>query len=112
VATSVAATSEVGRSSRVAGLALAGGGLLAIAVGAVFGGLAQSASDAQSRAAAAMQVYDPDRDAAGRTDQIVEGALVGVGAAALVAGVVLFVVGRRAATDTSNARLAFNRAAW
>jgi tetratricopeptide (TPR) repeat protein len=84
-----------GRGRRIAGLTIGALGIGVAAAGITFGVLAQRASDALSDTSAHGGAFDPGVYAAGRTYQIVEGVTLGVSAAALVTGAVLYALGRR-----------------
>jgi hypothetical protein len=84
-----------GRGKKIAGATItAVGGALLIG-GIVCGVLAQQASDDISAAARTHDFYNAQRYAAGRNDQIAEAALLAVGGAALVGGVVVLALGVR-----------------
>lgn len=85
------------RRRRILGLGIGGVGVAAVATGIAFGVLAQQAGDSLSRASDMAGVYDPARYDRGRSYQIAEGVLIGVGLAGVVAAVTLYVVGRRTA---------------
>ncbi len=87
-----------GRTLRWAGIGTGAVGVGALAVGIAFGALAQSASSSLTNTSHAGGFYDPGKYSTGHTDQIVEGVTLGIGAAAVATGVVLYVLGRRAAT--------------
>jgi tetratricopeptide (TPR) repeat protein len=98
-ATSTSATATgAGRGMRIAGMAAGGAGVVALGVGVVFGLKAQSLSNE----AAAWTTFDQKRYDEGKADDRNMLVLTGVGAAALVAGGVLYYLGHRAeqATDT------------
>jgi tetratricopeptide (TPR) repeat protein len=88
-----------GRTKKIAGLVTAGVGVAAVVVGATFGGLAQKNSDDLTKLAQNMQPFDSSKASAGKTDQILEGVFLGVGAAAVATGVVLYVLGHREAKE-------------
>lgn len=96
-----AATTETearpGRTKKIAGLVTAGVGVAAVVVGAAFGGLAAKASDDLTKLDQNMQTFDPSKQSSGKTDQLLEGVFLGVGGAAIVAGVVVYVLGHREA---------------
>ena len=75
---------SAGHAWRVAGLATASGGVVALGAGLLFGLAARSASQDVSRK------YDADRDSAGKRDAVLQWVGYGVGAAALGAGAWLF----------------------
>jgi tetratricopeptide (TPR) repeat protein len=83
------------RALRIAGPTLIAVGAAVAAGGIAFGVLRNQAADDLSRADASGQPYDASRDRALHTDQALEGALIAVGAAAAVTGVVLTALGYR-----------------
>jgi tetratricopeptide (TPR) repeat protein len=85
-----------GRTLKIAGLATGAVGVAGLAVGIAFGALAQSASSSLTNTSRNGGFYDPGKYSSGHTDQIVEGVTLGIGAAAVAGGVVLYVLGRRA----------------
>jgi tetratricopeptide (TPR) repeat protein len=87
--------SAPGRGKRVAGVVLAAAGVALAAAGIACGVLAQQASDDVTATARARGQYDAGRWSATPADQAAEAALFAVGGAALVAGVVVYAVGRR-----------------
>jgi hypothetical protein len=92
-----AADLHAGRSKKVAGLALAGVGVASLAVGIAFGVLAQNVSTDVTNASKSGQPWNPSKDSEGKTDQILEGVFVGIGAVAAVTGVVVAALGFREA---------------
>ena len=86
-----------GRTLRWAGIGTGAAGVGALVVGIAFGALAQSASSSLTSTSHNGGFYDPAKYSSGHTDQIVEGVTLGIGAAAVATGVVLYVLGRRAA---------------
>jgi len=84
-----------GRSKKIAGIAVAAVGLGGVAAGIALSVLAKQASDAVTAEAMAHQPFDPSKQSTGRTDAIVGPVLVGVGAAAVVAGGVVWFLGHR-----------------
>jgi tetratricopeptide (TPR) repeat protein len=90
------------RKKTLAGIAVGSAGVAVIVGGIVCGALAQQAGNDLSRINQQMGVFDPSKESAGRSEQIAEGVLLGVGGAAVVTGVVLLVLGRR---DSRAARL-------
>jgi tetratricopeptide (TPR) repeat protein len=98
---------QPGRPKRIAGFTLVAAGA-AIAIGGVVAGvLRNQAADDLTRLDQTRDTYDPARDRAYHTDAALEGALIGVGAAAAVVGAVLtglgYREGRRAPRVTWNA---------
>jgi len=85
------------RTEKIAGIAVAGVGVATLAVG--IGLSVKATQDANQLSALDRQggVFDSATDASGRTLGKVGPALIGVGAAAVVVGGVVFLIGRRAA---------------
>ena len=104
--TDAAPNPHAGRSKRIAGVVIAAAGLAIIGGGIVSGVLAKNASDKISTENANHLPYDESTYNAGKTDQIIEGVLLGVGGAALVTGGVLYFVGRHEAKQASVATVA------
>lgn len=102
----VVANPNAGRSKRIAGIVLAAAGLAVIGGGIATGVLAKQASDKISTENSNHQPYDEATYNAGKTDQILEGVLIGVGGAALVTGGVLYFVGRHEAKRAQVATVA------
>jgi hypothetical protein len=96
---SITATDQASRArtKKIAGLVTAGVGVAAIAVGAAFGALAAKAGDDLTKLDQSMGTFDPAKQSAGKTDQVLEAVFFGVGGAAIVAGVVVYVLGHREA---------------
>jgi tetratricopeptide (TPR) repeat protein len=90
----VVSDAHAGRGKRIAGVVIAVAGLGIIGGGIATGVLAKNASDKISADNRNHQPYDQATYNAGKTDQILEGVLLGVGGAALVTGGVLYFVGR------------------
>jgi tetratricopeptide (TPR) repeat protein len=90
----VVANPHAGRGKRIAGIVIAAAVLAIIGGGIATGVLAQNASDKISAENRNRQPYDEATYNAGKTDQILEGVLLGVGGAAVVTGGVLYFVGR------------------
>jgi tetratricopeptide (TPR) repeat protein len=84
-----------GKTKTIAGAALLAVGVAALATGIAFGVLAKNESDYITNLNNTMQAYSSSHYSAGQTDQIVEEAMIGIGAAAAVAGAVVLVLGRR-----------------
>ncbi|HEY2744147.1 MAG TPA: tetratricopeptide repeat protein [Polyangia bacterium] len=78
---------HVGRTKKITGLAVAAVGVAAIATGITFGVLAKNAGDDLSSLDMTMGRFDASTQQMGKTDQIVAAVMLGVGGAALVAGV-------------------------
>jgi tetratricopeptide (TPR) repeat protein len=81
-----------GRTMRIAGLVTGSAGVIALGVGVFFGVQARSLSND----AASWDTFDRKRDDKGKADQRNMVVFTGVGAAALVAGGVLYYLGHRA----------------
>jgi tetratricopeptide (TPR) repeat protein len=104
VAVAQAVPSDIaGRGKRVAGIVTAAGGLALVATGIAFGVLAKQAGDDLTRLDEERGVFDPAKEDAGRRDQLLAGVFIGVGAAAVVTGAVLYVLGARGGEPTSQA---------
>jgi tetratricopeptide (TPR) repeat protein len=88
---------SAGRTKKIAGLALAGAGIVLAAAGAALEGIAKSDSDALSAADRSGGVYDPSKQHEGETFNTVGAVLIGVGAAAAITGGVLAILGFREA---------------
>jgi tetratricopeptide (TPR) repeat protein len=88
----VRAHDDAGRSMRIAGLVTGGIGVAAVGIGVVFGARAHDLGNET----AGWDTYDRKRDEQGRDDQRNMIVFTGVGAAALVAGGVLYYLGHRA----------------
>lgn len=80
-----------------AGIGAAAGGLAVVVGGIVCGALAHSDANTLTSLAHHGGTFNPGKESAGKGLEAAEGALIGVGAAAVVAGVVLYVIGRRQA---------------
>ncbi len=89
-----APVAEGGHGTRLAGLALAGGGVAAIATGFVFGHLASADADQADKGHG---TWDPSVERAGKRDDVIAKVLWGVGGAAIVGGAVTYVVDGRGA---------------
>jgi hypothetical protein len=95
-----------GRTKKIAGLVVGAVGIAAIATGIAFGVLAKNESDALSALDQNKGTFDASHESAGHTDQILEGVMLGIGGAAVAAGVVVFALGHkesRAARSLSRA---------
>jgi tetratricopeptide (TPR) repeat protein len=88
---------RAGRTPRIAGLTTAAVGVALAIVGVAFAALARQSSDDLTALAHVRQPYDPSKYSAGQTDQTLAGVFLGLGTAALVGGVVAYVVGVRQA---------------
>jgi tetratricopeptide (TPR) repeat protein len=85
------APADTGHGKRLAGLAIAGGGAVLIANGFLFGHFAQAKADEVHSGSG---VWNPSVEQAGQRDDLIARVLWGVGSAAIVGGVVLYVLGR------------------
>jgi hypothetical protein len=92
-----------GRAKEIAGITVGAVGVAALAAGIAFGVLAHNTGDDVTAASKSGAKWSSSQDSTGETDQTAEGVLLGVGSAALVAGVVLYVLGHR---EASAARVA------
>jgi hypothetical protein len=86
---------QPGRGKELAGVGLAAGGLVLVGTGIALGVLAKRDGDQLTHLDQARGVFDPSTESAGRLDQVLEGVFIGVGAAAVATGVVLYVLGAR-----------------
>jgi hypothetical protein len=95
-----------GRTWRIAGIGTAGAGLVLIATGMYFGARASGHADDVAAACKAGCIWDDisDLDSRGRSAATLERVGYGVGAAAVVAGGVLYVLGWREASRAGEAR--------
>jgi tetratricopeptide (TPR) repeat protein len=82
---------DTGHSKRLAGLAIAGTGVVAVATGFYFGHLASADADQVHNGTG---VWDPGVESAGKRDDLIAKVLWGVGGAAIVGGTVMYVLGR------------------
>lgn len=93
-----------GRKRKIAGLAIGGTGALLAGVGVYFaidaGRAADEVSALYARGATWAEVEAVD--SRGRRSEVLGGAMLGVGAAALAAGVTLYVLGRRADREAAS----------
>lgn len=90
-------TETSGRGKQVAGIAMAGGGVLLVATGLYFGNKASSLGDEVTEACADdcdWAVYGP-KDADGRSAETKQYIFGGLGVAAILSGAVLYVLGSR-----------------
>jgi tetratricopeptide (TPR) repeat protein len=97
------ADNNAGKTKKIAGLALVGVGAAALIGGIVCSALAAKAGDDVSADAAAGRQFDPSKESAGKTDELVAGVMYGVGGAAVVAGAVVTYLGFREAKQASRA---------
>jgi tetratricopeptide (TPR) repeat protein len=88
---------DSGRKKTIAGIAVGVVGVAAIAGGIACGVLAQQNGDALTKLDQMLGTFSSAKETAGKSEQIAEGVLLGVGGAAVVTGVVLIALGRRAA---------------
>jgi len=91
--------SPPGRGMKVAGIAMAAGGLVLVGTGIAFGVLAKQAGDQLTQLDQQHGVFDPSKQSAGQRDQLIEGVCIGVGAAAIATGTILYLLGRRTGQD-------------
>ena len=91
-------SSSEGASLRIAGITVGAIGIACLVAGIATGVLAQQASDDLSRLDQSQPrvQFDPNREAEGKTDQLLEGVFLGVGAAAVATAAVLYGLGHRA----------------
>lgn len=90
-----------GRSMKVGGLVTAGAGVGLVITGAVFGMMASSAQSDVEKGIENGTPFDPELDAAGRRNAKISVITLGVGAAAVVTGGVLYFLGARNAKPSS-----------
>ncbi len=84
-----------GQVKKVAGLTIGSVGAALLVGGIVSGALAQQTSDRLTHIDRQMGTFDYGLQQTGKTEQLLEGVFLGVGAAAVAGGVVLYLVGRR-----------------
>jgi tetratricopeptide (TPR) repeat protein len=84
---------SAGRTKKIAGSSVGAVGLACLATGIAFGALAQSLSDQLTSLDSSMGTFDSGKDQAAKTDQIVEGVFLGIGAAAVVVGATMLALG-------------------
>ena len=97
--------SEPGSGKRLAGLVLAGVGVAAIVGGAVFGVLGNGVAADLSNLNTTHQMYNPQWQSSLDRDRALEGTFIGVGVAALAAGVVVYLIGNHERTAPATALL-------
>ncbi len=85
--------SQAGKKAKLIGLIVGGVGVAALAVGVGFGVLSNETANSLSALDRDRLAYDADKDHTLSTQRTVEGAMLGVGAVALVGGVVMYAVG-------------------
>lgn len=102
----IASSDHVGRGKRIAGVVIAATGLAIIGGGIASGVLAKNASDKISADNRSHQPFDQATYNTGKTEQILEGVLLGVGGAALITGGVLYFVGHHEAKRAQMATVA------
>ncbi|MCU1279910.1 MAG: Thiol-disulfide isomerase [bacterium] len=95
VATVAPADRSKARTLKVSGIVVGVLGVGLVGAGVGVGFVAKKAGDDISRADANHQPFDPSKYATYQNDQIISGVLIGVGAAAVVTGTVLAIVGAR-----------------
>ena len=88
-----------GRGMRLAGIAVAASGLALVGTGIAFGVLAKQSGDQLTQLDQQRGVFDPSKESAGQRDQVIEGVCIGVGAAAVATGAILYLLGTRAGQD-------------
>jgi tetratricopeptide (TPR) repeat protein len=87
------------------GIGLAAAGLALVGGGIACGVLAQQAADQLGRASQKGGAFDPSLENRGHLETALEGALLGVGAAALISGVALAAAGSRPVPVTMSAQI-------
>jgi len=97
------------RNLKIAGIAVGAFGVAGVAAGIACGVLAQQNGDDLTALSRSGGTFDGSKESAGRSLQIVEGVMLGLGAAAVVVGVALYAVGHRQgrralATSTAQAQ--------
>jgi tetratricopeptide (TPR) repeat protein len=92
-------TSPPGRGMKRAGIAVAASGLVLVGTGIAFGVLAKQSGDKLTQLDQQRGVFDPSKESAGQRDQVIEGVCIGVGAAAIATGAILYLLGSRAGQD-------------
>ena len=90
---------QPGRGKKLAGIVVGAGGLALVGAGVVFGVLAKQAGDRLTQLDQNRGVFDASKESTGRRDQVLEGVFIGVGAAAVATGAILYVLGARAGQD-------------
>jgi tetratricopeptide (TPR) repeat protein len=98
-----AAQPRPGRGLRISGIASAAGGLALVGLGVAFGVRAKQAGDDLTQLDAQNGVFDPSKETAGKRDQGLAVVCLGVGAAALVTGAVLYLLGARHEVESPRA---------
>jgi tetratricopeptide (TPR) repeat protein len=88
-----------GRGMKRAGIAVAASGLVLVGTGIAFGVLAKQSGDQLTQLDQQRGVFDPSKESAGQRDQVIEGVCIGVGAAAVATGAILYLLGTRAGQD-------------
>lgn len=97
------APAQPGRGKKLAGVVLAAGGVALVGTGIAFAVLAKRASDQLTQLDQSRGVFDPSKESAGRRDQVLEGVFIGVGAAALATGAILYFLGAYPGPDSPRA---------
>jgi tetratricopeptide (TPR) repeat protein len=92
------AKAPTGRGTKIGGAILAALGVASLATGIGFSVLAHQSGEELSKLdrATPKVMFDPQKEQAGKTDQIVADVMLSVGAVAAVVGTVVALVGRRA----------------
>ena len=98
-----AAPTRPGRGLRIGGIASAAGGLALVGIGIAFGVRAKQAGDDLTRLDEQNGVFDPAKETAGKRDQGLAVVCVGLGAAAIVTGAVLYILGARRGAESPRA---------
>jgi hypothetical protein len=98
-----AAPTRPGRGLRIGGIASVAGGLALVGIGIAFGVGAKQAGDDLTRLDEQNDVFDPAKETAGKRDQGLAVVCVGLGAAAIVTGAVLYILGARRAAESPKA---------
>jgi tetratricopeptide (TPR) repeat protein len=82
-----------GRALRITGITLGAIGIVGLGVGAGFGVASNGTADQLTSLGRSMARFDPNLDSELSTQRALEGAFLGIGAAALAAGAVTFTLG-------------------
>jgi tetratricopeptide (TPR) repeat protein len=94
---------QPGQGRKLAGIVVGASGLALVGAGIAFGVLAKQAGDQLTQLDQSGGVFDPSKESAGRRDQVLEGVFLGVGAAAVATGAILYILGARAGRDAPQA---------
>jgi tetratricopeptide (TPR) repeat protein len=98
---------NAGRTKKIAGLVVGGVGVAALVSGVAFCVLAKNASNDIANLDRMMGTYDPAKYQAGQLDQTLGAVFLGVGGAAVVAGVVVYALGHRQAQAARRLKVSF-----